>query len=362
MTGPEQGHNIIPFWQHYSHHQEHKLEFLSRKGVAFSHRREGVEYLNYRGRPFQLPKLMNHWDWVWVQGGFDWRLWLALELMKPATCSLCVTLWGEQLPQEALSGSWRGQIYRWLLRKADLVHCNWYGTADILSQLDLKNLWVQHWGMNREFLASEDRVDSIEGMRFIESLDPKLYKFFYPKSILSVSGHDLVIKACAELLDRGVENFKVYFWSGNVVDPELEEKCRFDVESLGLAQHIEFVKMGFLSYQEMRTIWSKMNAGLQIAKKDQLSTTLLEPMALGLPVIASRIGPYRRFEQKYGVQLGLVPLHESSLAKAMEKLIREGHRDTTDLESLKSIVHRDFDFSKNVEQINSQLEGLSKAV
>lgn len=352
MFGPSHGHNIEPFIDFFERNQEYSLTYIHQGPNTFTN----FKNINFipdqnviHGRLRQV--LRQHKGLIWVHGGFSWKKLLQLIILKNKESTLNINIWGELIPKLSLKSNLKAWIYRYIFKKTESIHFNWYSTEELLKPLQLANTHVFPWGLKNIFFKNESIKLQLESQKFIQGLNNESYNFFYPKSILSASSHDLIIPAAHTLKSMTSKKFKVYFWMGNTNDQELISKYKNMIKDLNLEDQIEFVKHGFLPFEDIKEIWAHIDCGLQIAKNDQLSTTLLEPMLMKKPVIASKIKPYEIFEDKFNTDLKLVELNSDAIAEKM-KIAIEGQL-FTDEELIKqqSIVANNFKFDENIERI-----------
>jgi len=183
---------------------------------------------------------------------------------------------------------------------------------------------------------------------FLKEIPPEKFMFMYPKSIAYPSRHDLVILAANELIRQGTNNFIVYFWLGNNNDEELYNKYRQMLVDYNLQSYIRFVEHPLLEFNDYRTIYERVDCGMQIAAQDQLSSTLTEAMAFRKEIIATAIEPYLYLEEKFGLKLELIGLDAGKIAGRMKKYISGFTTDPAEIEMRYNKLRENYNFKTNI--------------
>lgn len=385
VIGPGRGHNIEPFLDCFQEQDRWSVTFLSLRPFRFDRDRfdrlEIHEFLGVRSLPTLLKLLRRPYRAIWYHGAYHAGLSLLIFLFKRRASFMNLNVWSEQLPRSLDQPGVQARINRWIVGKADQIQCNWYGTEKLIKErMPAARTVVYPWGLDRAFLApiepeaesgtqSESGSETVFGSEghafvhcFIESIPVGSRSFFYPKSFSPASGHGLLVDATKRLRDEGIDDFQLYWWLGNIEDEGALAHYQEVVSREGLADHIRIVsEKPFLTLPEYRQVWEAMDFGLQIAFMDQLSTTFIEPMYLGKPFVATDISPYRLFEQRHGLDLGLVKPEVSSITAAMKSLLLGDGPDPDVLEARRRVIAESFDFRKNLSERLSDLEERSLA-
>lgn len=342
MTGPMYGHNILPFLQFFQGHPEHELHFVyaaDRRNtftpeqfprIVF-HRLDkdplrALDYLRF------LRVLRGGFDLIAIQSGHNYPLFLYFVLFRPRSAMLNAHTWSETVPRQAGRRDLRGAILRYCFRRCDHVLCGWHSTLELIRKaVPEANAVFIPWGIAEEsFAAPPERPETDEAARFIGSLPHDRFKFFVPKSVTRFNRHDIIVGAADILFRQGLRDFQIYFWGGNERDDALIRHYREEIERLGLADRVCIVEHSFLPASDILCIWSRMDGGLAIGDRDQLSSTFLEPMLHRKELVASDIVSYRSFNKEYDAQVPLVANRPEALAEAIAEILR-GKRTSPDL-------------------------------
>ncbi|MEQ8323351.1 MAG: hypothetical protein RH916_01610 [Vicingaceae bacterium] len=353
MFGPPKGHNIklyLDFFQKYKN--EFKLTyFYSGKKVysfepytdiTFVHRLLNIlAFLSVFKKTERLELIWIHnWTPVYV---------ILILLFLRRKSKIVFSVWSEPIPRMTLGEGIKAKTYRFIFKKMDFIQCLWFPTYELMKRINSNPKVVLFpWGLSESYFKhSHDTVYSQETIEFVDSLESNKINFFWPKSISGASRHDIVIESCKQLREAGVLNFKVYFWLGNAVKRKLYYKLERQIAKFDLSTHVIFVHHSFLTFNEIRYIWSKMDVGLQIAAHDALSTSFLEPLFLKKPVVVSKIAPYQIFESHFNLKLDLVELNPSSLKNHMLSYIQGREITNAELNKRSEVISTYFNFEKN---------------
>ena len=357
MFGPAYGHNMKPFIEYFQVNNQYKVTYAYSGRNDFEKFFPGVKFVSYSKNPLTLfrlaVKIRKDYDLIWNQGAYSIFLMLIIYIFSPKKAIKSTNIWGEKIPRLAIQSSFKGKLCRFFLNKSTIVHCNWYGTRNILKNIiENKKLVVFPPGMHDSIFQPEEEVKSSVTESFIANLSNDKVKFFYPKSFTEASDHDCVVEASKILKDKGVDNFCVYFWGGNVSGGNFENDLRNKIEKYNLHDFVKLEKHEFLPFSDFKLIWKAMDCGLQISITDQLSFTLLEPMASSKDLIATDIEPYRIFQDKFPeLELSLIERSPKSLAKRMESFILGGRVSENVLKNRKRIVEQEFNFENNINKM-----------
>lgn len=356
-VGPGFGHNIEQFIRFFNGSPEVELTFVFTGKDGFSYSYPNVEFVPLLS--FSLLRVLwrvvkGKFDVVWMHGGnrlvFGLAFFCCLMRFKKNRPLFVLNVWGEKLIRKLEGSGMKARLYCYALCRLDLVQFNWYELEDLArsylpTTVKTKTLL---WGIPELFFnaaVSERRRVEVD-----KAVSYDGYKFFFPKSFTSQSGHSLLVDA-ARLLKDEKAPFKIYILEGNGRSEKEYVSFQKKIREQGLSEYFVFLEFtSYLSPSEMAYLWGKMDCGLQIVYGDQLSNTFVEPQACGLPIVASNIKQYRRFNEVFDVAVELANNDEFSVCAAMLKQIRGG---TSECEILKrqQAVLRDYVFENNCRRI-----------
>ena len=324
-VGPGFGHNMEQFVRFFESEPDTSVTLLYNGRFDFAEY-ENIEYIPFSMTGFlsiALRVVRGEFDVVWLHGGN--RLIFIFSILKALTFTkrtlFVLNVWGEKIIR---SMDRFGAInpYRFSASVFDVVQFNWF-TLEMQAKKKLYDKVLTKtllWGVPSSFFDNYDGPDR----GTIDSLDDMDgYKFFYPKSFTTQSGHDLLLDA-VELLDRTDHTFKVYLMEGNGRERHVFEKFCSDLRDRRLEHRFEFLEFsGYLPPAGMAYLWRKFDCALQVVKGDQLSSTLIEPQLCFLPIVASDLEQYRDYEKYFGVDLNLVRNDAQEIASRMENVMNE---------------------------------------
>jgi len=348
------GHNILPFLEYFQEHSEHELHFVYVKDRTFYPDSTPIHFHKFNlGNLIKILRLLRgDLDLLWFHGGHNVFFFTFFSAFRTKRYTYIFNVWNEWLLRQAKAGSLKGRLFRWALSKADVIHCNWHGTAEYLRSLNWHSqVKVFYWGLHRDNFIEAKNCVTAEAQRFIAQLPKNKTLFFFPKSISPNSRHDLVIAAARRLRELGVEDFQVFFWEGNTNQEVLKEQYLREILANDLSDQVTIQEHGFLPFTDMQLIWKKMDAGLQIAANEQLSTTFLEPQFYGKEILATNIRPYQLYNQVFDLAIPLLPLEAEAIAEAMRKVIRGEGSSKSVIAKRQKVVQDNFNFTENVGRI-----------
>lgn len=357
MFGPCFGHNIEPFLDFFHKRKNHKLSFVFTGDNFFfkSKKYSNIKFFKLNFNPVLIFKtiavIKSKPDLIWFHANNVYVLLFFLFFRNKKNLFV-INVWSEKIPRLILSNSLKGKLWKYALSKGDYIQCNWYGTEGLLKKSLLNSDIVVHpWGLHEDYFKSEyDNIGNI-ALDFVKNLPKDKIKFYYPKSITFSSDHDAIINAVADLVKKSITNFVVYFWMGNILDKKREKELVDKISKLQLSDFIKMEKHDYISYNDIKYIWSKMDVGLQIAIFDQLSSTLLEPMLMQKNLIITDIEPYQKLNEIYSnINLKLTSRKPEALSKVINYYIDGGGSSEQTLLTRKKMVEENFNFSKNLEK------------
>jgi glycosyltransferase involved in cell wall biosynthesis len=169
-----------------------------------------------------------------------------------------------------------------------------------------------------------------------------------PFSILSVGrlvpkkGYDDLLEALKLLQQRGVE-----FTFNHIGGGELNDAVRRQIQTLGLQSRVNL--LGTLPRQEVLNQYQRSHCLVLACKvaangdRDGIPNVLVEAMAVGLPVISTRVSAIPELVED-GVNGTLVePANPHALANALHTLLTQPHRLTAMVERARIRVEKRFD-------------------
>jgi hypothetical protein len=360
MFGPCYGHNIEPFLEFFQNRKTYKLSlvFIGSDFFSKSKKFNRINFSKLNFNPVNILKsifiIKEKPDLIWFHASSIYVLLLFLLFRKKKSLFV-VNIWSEKIPRLIMENSFKGRLWKFALGKADYIQCNWYGTGELLKKsMEGREIVVHPWGLHNDYFKTEYDDLSDIALNFVKKLPEDKVKFYYPKSITFASDHIAIVDAVDLLVKKSITNFVVYFWMGNIIDEKKEKVLVDKIEKLGLTDYIKIEKHNYISYNDIKFIWSKVDVGLQIAIFDQLSTTLLEPMLVGKEVIATNIEPYRKLNSLYdNSKLKLIERDSRVLSEEMFFFIQGNRTEKTLIENRKEMVKTNFCFDTNIDDILS---------
>lgn len=351
LFGPGFGHNIEPFLDHFNSKTSIECDFYYHGMNSFNKKYTGLNYFSIKKNLIQFVSNVSKYDVIWLMGGgkLMYLLYILLYFRKKKSTTV-IHIWGEQLPLRAISNNLYGKITSNILRTFDIINCNWYGTADILRPNFKDKVQVNVLGLSDLYFNPPENIDP-EIIKMMSLVDETTYNFYYPKSFLSVSRHDLVVEAVNILRNRSLDNFKVYFTEGNANNIERQNEIRGLIHKYDLQEYIIILdRVKYFDTQNFNLLWGKMDCGLQIAQHDQLSNTIFEPLINKKELIISNIAPYQYIEEFFGFHLELTNLDMFDLALAMEnKITLKSQTSDSEKELILNLIKERYTFKTNFE-------------
>jgi glycosyltransferase involved in cell wall biosynthesis len=217
------------------------------------------------------------------------------------------------LPEPMAGGpahAWRNRLYHWLdgvaTRMARATVC--YVTEDLR-----RRFGQAHSGLRG--LVIPNGVSTMERQQFPRPPDMRkgCFNLLIVGRLDRVKGHNLAIEAVAAQ-DQS-ENVYLHIVGAGPCESELRNL----VESLGIAARVQI--QGFR--RNVYDYIAHCDVLLMPSLHEGLPYTLLEAMALGIPVIASRVGGLAEVIQDGATGLLITPGNVSVLADAIRRLIAD---------------------------------------
>lgn len=366
MYGPAYGHNIETFIEYFQHQKKYAVDFVFTGDDLFARdeKYSAINFIKIALYPHLIIQLIllirKKPDLMWVHASNIYHL-LFLNFFRSKKTILNINIWSEKVPRLAAGNSFKGKLWRYILGKADYVQCNWYGTKKLVKEIVDTEVVVFPWGLHQDYFEKNEKELSKIAQEFVNDLPKDKVKFFYPKSITFASDHITVVDAAYDLVQKGVTNFIVYFWMGNVLDKEMEVELRVKIKELNLDNYIKIEQHNYISYNDIKFVWSKMDIGMQIAIFDQFSTSVIEPMLMQKELIITKIDPYVKLNELYPkIALKLTERSVINISKEMNNYI-SGERSTAEVLNFRAqMVMDEFNFNENLEKMLNFYEGLTK--
>lgn len=366
MFGPAYGHNIQPFIEFFEMNSSYELTFAYSGQNDFLSTTENIKFVSYSKNPISLLKLSSvikkEYDIIWYHGGYELNLLRLINSFKNKNTKVVLNVWGEHIPRIMLKNDAKSKKYLKYYKKAYIIQCNWYGVQKLLLQnFPEDKLPVLPWGLDKEFFRKSDAPLNPVTQKFIDSVDGEKTNFFYPKSFTEASDHDCVIEAVRILKDKGVYQFCVYFWTGNISRGNFEKDAIEKIKKYQLEEFIKIEQHEFLPFNDIKAIWEKMDCGLQISIHDQLSSTLIEPLYMKKELIATNIEPYQILLKKSPeLELNLIERKPKALGYRMDDFIDGNTTSDTVLQNRKKVIEKEFNFEKNIQKMMDYYQQLIK--
>ena len=238
--------------------------------------------------------------------------------------------------------------------------------ADLRRKLQAARFTVTCTEFNRQTLA--DIAPQATVRRMYHGVDHGLFHPTQRKPdravplILSVGrlrekkGLDTLIDACAALRDRGRA-----FACEIVGYGEEQARLQAQIESLGLSDHVRLV--GKLAREQVIARYARAAVYVQPSRiaadgdRDGIPNVLLEAMAIGLPVVASRVSGIPELVAHGHNGLLVEPDHPEALADAITQLIEQPQLCADLGCRARQTVTESFDNDRNLQLLCGLLEG-----
>jgi len=213
-----------------------------------------------------------------------------------------------------------------VLRWCDAVVCNSHAAAARLAELGLRESQLIVIGNG---LPPEAFAETPPAL-------PRLADLFRVAMIARMNtptkNHQLFLRMAARLRSR-FENVQFVLVGDGPLRPDLERQAR----ELGLGRHVLFLG----DRSDVPALLASMDVSVLPSASESLSNVIIESMAAGLPVVASRVGGNGELlAEDCGV---LVPSNdEEALAAAVDRLLRDKSMRTTLGEHAKTFARANF--------------------
>ena len=197
---------------------------------------------------------------------------------------------------------------------ADKVVFLCQATLDLYAQFNTKG----------NFQVINDSVDWDEYQKLAKSpglhLDKSFFNVLTVGTIYPGKGQDSLIEAALDLLARKEQNFKFYI-VGKVGNEEFFKKLRSLVASRQLNDRIIFT--GQLNRREVISYYTECQAFVLPSRRESFPTSVVEAMAAGKPIIATRVfGIMEQLQHNYSGLL-IEPGDKTSLVESLLRLYND---------------------------------------
>jgi glycosyltransferase involved in cell wall biosynthesis len=168
-------------------------------------------------------------------------------------------------------------------------------------------------------------------------------------SLQPYKGHEVLLAACARLRARGV-NYRCRIVGGG----ELARRLRRRSRRLGLEGAVEWAGAATEAEVLAALRWADVlvlpSVEMPSGKMEGIPVVLMEAMAAGLPVVASRLSGIPELVEEGRSGVLVPPGDAAALAEALAGMSDRGRRRAMGLAGC-SRVSRDFDLSRSVQQL-----------
>lgn len=358
LIGPGYGHNIEPYLKSLNK-SSHEIDFYYHNKNVFESKFQTIGFFKLSSSIFKLFFTAKKYDVIWLMGGG--RLLYIISLLrffKKRKSKLVIFPYSEELPRRTTENSFVGKATLMALSNFTLIHCGWYGLADLLHPKLKGKILIQPMGLGESYYKEPSNPDP-EIFKLLDLITEDSYNFYYPKSFTMSSRHDLVIEATHLILKEGnIPEFKIYFIGGNVQDVNRYNQLLKMINDYNLENTIIILnKEKFFKTEDFNLLWKKMDCGLQIAERDGISTTIFEPLINGKELIITDIPPYRYLESHFGFKFRLTRLDKISIADAMKsKILKLNPIDKESKDDLYDILRDNYSFEKNINLLIQQFD------
>ena len=166
-------------------------------------------------------------------------------------------------------------------------------------------------------------------------------------SLIRRKGHRFLLEALQMLRERGLEVHAIFAGEG-----DQEEALRAQVEALKLGNHVHF--LGFR--RDVHQVIAAMDVFTLPSEKEGLSIAVMEAMAIGKPVVATRIAGMDEVVKNGENGLLVPPCDAEALAEALETLLRDADLRARMGHSGRAFVERHFEQTACMSRVEAFFE------
>lgn len=168
-------------------------------------------------------------------------------------------------------------------------------------------------------------------------------------SLLDMKGFEVLLKACSILHQRAVS-----FICRIIGDGEQRPHLENMIEELGLEQIVQLP--GSVPFEKLIKEYAAASVFIMPSKdsprgSDGLPTVLIESLALGLPVVATRKAGIPDLVKDQETGLLVKPNDPSQLAECIAVLLKDGNLRERLAQAGRKLVEKEFDIRKSVAQL-----------
>jgi GT2 family glycosyltransferase/glycosyltransferase involved in cell wall biosynthesis/predicted O-methyltransferase YrrM len=187
-------------------------------------------------------------------------------------------------------------------------------TLDLYAQFNTKD----------NFQVINDSVDWDEYQKLAKSpslhLDKSFFNVLTVGTIYSGKGQDMLVEAALDLLARKDQNFKFYI-VGKVGNEEFFKKLKSVIASRQLDDRIIFT--GQLNRRDLISYYTECQTFVLPSRRESFPTAVVEAMAAGKPIIATRVfGIMEQLQHNYSGLL-IEPDDKSGLVESLLRLYHD---------------------------------------
>jgi teichuronic acid biosynthesis glycosyltransferase TuaC len=183
---------------------------------------------------------------------------------------------------------------------------------------------ISHFtGENSKLRVIHNGVDGTVFTSLPENRTALSNQILYVGVMRHVKGVDVLLRAMRRLVDRQPEARLILVGGGFYNSYSLEEKSLKELaQQLGLTRNVEFV--GLKSPDEVAKYMSESTLLVLPSRRETFGTVLIEALACGTPVVATRCGgPMEIVNEKVGLLVD--PDDVDGLAEAMANILERRH-------------------------------------
>jgi len=275
-------------WKNYLNSTSHNVNVASRQmgehadyqlGYGEQSREDQLDDL-----PSRLGELLTSHNFDVVHAHFSTRYGHVLNAVPSGTRKV-LSVWGEDVLDEANSDNKCREKLIAGIDSADYITTTSMHMQDILVRehgVDKKNIWVIPWGYTENFFPRDVASDH---KRLSELGIGSREKIFLSARVCRPNNN---IKQLIDgFIDSRVDG-KLAVLTGNLQDKTYRERLEAKV-----SKNENVIFLPTVNEQDLSLLYNKAEATISLPYVDQLSTTVLESLACGTPIVGSRIPVYQ---------------------------------------------------------------------
>lgn len=339
IVGPGRGHNISLLLNNFSYNKSRIINYF---GVFlldaesffvinfynYKHRNKILQWFKRLYLSIIIPKAKV----LYIQDGivpYDYKLLKTFKKFE----KMVFNVWSEyNIPDSNSKGS---EFKKRIMKDADIIQCNWHGTADRIKMLYpeyTNKTVVLPWGFPKAFFAGI-KVEELHGFTrdFTEKIKKYRYSFLNMRSIADYNAIEELLDAAVVLKESNNEVFEdclFVFWPGNNVSEKIKDDILIYIERHNLQNNVWYVEHPFLPNQDIKYIISSFDFIVNLVKHDQLSTSVTEAMFLEKELLCADIKAYKYLNDIYDLRLRLIELTPTAIATYITDKITDSNAKT----------------------------------